>query len=134
MTNYTAAAAKRKAEIVHIIEDSDFLNVPTQKALAKHFGVTSQQIAKDMALIRKEMPGKEPMLVSIQIDKFVDQAITRLNQLKDEADSPRSEREMILAQMSILRTRIELGQKLGLIKQTPQQIDNTIKIQWGKKN
>ena len=133
MTNHTEAATKRKAEIVHMIEESDFLTVPTQRALAKHFGVSQQQIQKDFVLIRKEMPGQDPLLVGVQVDKFVDRAIARLNELRSAADSPRSEREMILAQMSILRTRIELGQKLGLIEQTAQRVDNTIKIQWGKK-
>ena len=133
MTNHTEAATKRKAEIVHMIEESDFLTVPTQKTLAKHFGVSQQQIQKDMVLIRKEMPGQEPMLAGIQIDKFVDRAIARLNELRQDSDTPRSEREMILAQMSILRTRIEIGQKLGLIEQVAQKVDNTIKIQWGKK-
>ena len=133
MTNHTEAATKRKAEIVHMIEESDFLTVPTQKTLAKHFGVSQQQIQKDMVLIRKEMPGQEPMLAGIQIDKFVDRAIARLNELRQDSDTPRSEREMILAQMSILRTRLEIGQKLGLIEQVAQKVDNTIKIQWGKK-
>jgi len=133
MPKETKRAAKRRADIIHIVEDSDFLNIPTQTELAKHFGVCQQQIQKDFQVIRKEIPGKEPLLVAAQVDHFVDKAIARLNELRTEADSPRSEREMILAQMSILRQRVELGQKLGLISQPSQRVDNTIKIQWGKK-
>ena len=133
MTKTTERSLARKREILRIIEESDFLEMPSQKELAKRLGVSQQQIGKDIAVIKKHMPGRDPMLVALQIDKFVDQAIARLNELKNRADSPRSEREMILAQMSVLRQRIEIGIKLGLIKQaeSPQQ-DNVIKIEWNR--
>jgi len=120
----------RRREIIQMIEEAGYLKIPTQKALAEHFGVTRQQIAKDMRVITSKLPKADPLLTGAQIDKFVDMAIDRLETLRSKADSPRSEREMILATMSLLRQRVELALRLGLIKQAPEKVDTTLHIKW----
>ena len=125
------AAEQRRREIVKIVEDSDFLSIPKQADLARHFNVSQPTIAQDMKAIKDKLPKADPILAGAQIDKFVSMAIKRLEELRKGAESPRSEREMMLAEMSMLRQRTELSIRLGLIEHAAEKIDTTLHVKWG---
>ena len=120
----------RRAAIIKKIKDSNHLQIPKQRDLAAEFGVDESVISRDMKVIKSKLPKADPLLTGAQIDKFVDMGIARLEALRIEADSPRSEREMILATMSLLRQRVELAMRLGLIKPAPEKVDTTLHVKW----
>jgi len=122
--NNKESANKRRIEILNMIKEKGFRNLPTRNELGKQFGVSHNQIQKDIQALQKDL-FTDIGTVHLEFDTILTDEIQRLNRYIEWAES---NQKIVLAMKALEQKRkaiieeIEIRLKLGIIKAQPKEI------------